>query len=485
MIQYQKPGTADSTDVSLCTLTYERIGEAAKNYLNEMASHCESVARSYTRCASEDTDEKRYKCIQNAARSSITPEERASNKLKAEQGHLLALELEERLRELRKVYERDKRLLLGARPARAAPANLDEEQTCGKNRRNEFIERPRYRRGLEDGPESIFRQMDRVQQRAREFLDVAYKTADQHDKRVRRFRQQEREMDDLIKRARTAGDPDKKGPEQKKGPSDITGTENKPPQQQAAGGGQPPGGGGGQQGGGQSGSGQPSGFDQGGGSNAGTPPSLNAGNATRGEGTKNAASKVGSDKTDAPASKTGEGLISPVATSGLAVSSGSGLGNTGLGTSRGLASTGNGRSSSSSSSPGGGGGGGLGGGGGGGGAPCVGKDCQAMSATGGQFAPVGSLGGGGMGGIGGDDSSALDNLFKTDDPKTGEGPAADALADLGTAEEGLEGLGGDVQAGGEGGEIGTAEGGDLFLRVRTMYTRAQKKGLVAGMLKKL
>lgn len=354
-------------------------------------------------------------------------------------------------------------------------------QTCtgrfGPDRRSESVFGKNPSRPDSEG--RIIDEMTSAMTKSLQFREIAYKHADLHQKRGAEFAGLSRKMADIEKRLQTAGTPDPKKPPDSK--SDITGTEQKPPQ---AAGGQPPGGGGGSPAGGGAQSGQPSGFDQGGGSNTTTPPSFNAGDTTRGEGTKNQPTRIGSTKADdAPTSKTSEGLVSPVATSGLAVSSGLGAD---LGTSRGLASTGSGRNSSASSSPGGG-GGGLGGGGGDSSPSCAGKDCQAMSATGGQFAPVGSLGGagGGMGGLGMDDSSALDNLFKTDDAKSGEGPGADALADLGNSEEGLEGLDGEEQAGGTGGEIGKADGGDLFLRVRTMYTRAQKKGLVAGMLKKL
>lgn len=93
----------------------------------------------------------------------------------------------------------------------------------------------------------------------------------------------------------------------------------------------------------------------------------------------------------------------------------------------------------------------------------------------------------GMGGL--DSPPSLDGLFGADSPLAPDGMAADAglgsvldggglLGDLGS------GLGAEGEMQGDAG-IGAQEGSDLFGRVRDTHLRAQQKGLVAGMPKRL
>lgn len=117
---------------------------------------------------------------------------------------------------------------------------------------------------------------------------------------------------------------------------------------------------------------------------------------------------------------------------------------------------------------------------------CRGKDCQ--QALGdlktSQFASVGSLGGG-MGADGLGSAASLDSLFGADPAKTDmAGGSLDALATSeGSFGEGLGSDDGALQAGGD--DVGKADGRDLFLRVHVSYLRAQKRGNVAGIPKKL
>jgi hypothetical protein len=486
---------------SICKNVYFRIVEAAQKYRTEFQQRCAASNGKLSECNQPNKNStERVACLREHHAMVKAHQNEIAQLLMESQKKLLDLEVH--AREVRNRYRSEFQKM-----ERAPQGPNQDGTTMGEgaldrqcvgsfspDRRGIQIFQRDPRLPSSEG--RIIDEQSNALTSSAQFRELAYNTADDHQKKAREFEAREKALRDVERRMRTAGDPtaDKKADQKK---SDITGTDQKGggPQQQAGGpqgggGGAPPGGGGG----GSPGGGSPaSAFDQGGGSNAGTPPSFGGGNTPRNDAVKNDAVKVGgSPKSDA-GSTTGEGLgANPE--SNMQFGSGSALSDAGVGGSRGLASTGKGgRSSSaaSSSAPGGGGaGGGAGGGGGGGNAvPCLGKDCQqALSATGSQFSSSGSLGGGGGGGGGMDDSSALDSLFKTDEPgKEGGGPAGDALAGLDGEAGSLGDLGadgGETQAGGAG-EIGSAEGGDLFLRVRGTLTKAQKKGLVAGMLKKL
>lgn len=476
---------------SLCQNMYWRIKDAAKKYSEEYRQRCNASNVKLTECKGKPTPPAQIGCLKEHHIQIDKDENEIAKLLMDTQGVLI--ELEKLADEARKKYQNLKQARaskgIGPTPPSAGECPFLEDtaidQTCtGRLARNRcgnelFLPRP----GVPDSQGPIIDEQTHAMTRSLQFRQIAFTTAERHQKRGQEFAGRSRQLADLERRFQTAGPTDgKKAPEAK---SDITGTD-KPPQQQAGG---PQGGGGGSQGGGgsPSGSGPASGFDQGGGSNAGTPPSFNNAGTTRSEPPADKANKVGKDSNSGTGSTTAE-RIDPTPSSSFSNNLGSGVGDSGIGASRGLASSGKGRGSTaaSSSSPG---GGGVGGSGGGSSVPCLGKDCQqALSATGGQFSSAGSLGGGGGGG-GMDDSGALDSLFKNDEPGGDAGPGGDALAALegeGGESAGFDDstAGGEMQAGGAG-EIGSADGGDLFHRVRGMYTKAQKKGLVAGMLKKL
>lgn len=126
----------------------------------------------------------------------------------------------------------------------------------------------------------------------------------------------------------------------------------------------------------------------------------------------------------------------------------------------------------------------------GGSGACPGKDCQALGGAA-MFGGVGALGSGsppsGGGGDGGSMGSlgGLDNLFKDDKGKSGAS-ALEGMANLDASTASL-----DVSPSAEAslaaqgsGDIGGSEG-DLFQRLHQFHERAQKRGLVVGMTRRL
>jgi hypothetical protein len=475
---------------SNCRSLYMKVAGTIDRYEQKIRDHCAQADRELQECKLKPQGAVQAECMRNQAQNAAREEDRLARMMMRAQDRLLKRERaagEQRFH-FTNIFNGHHADILANNfdPGRiTGPA-----KRCAPADRNRFLRfwRPRVSPPAGTEPEApIITELNEALKNSVKFRELAFTSASRHQATTKTFESQAKQFDGLVKRF--ASDPSMKNLEEKKGPSDITGTEQKGggPQQQA--GGPQGGGGGGSPGGGgaPSGSGPASGFDQGGGSNAGTPPSFNSAGTPRSDMPADKSNKVGKDPVSGVGSTTAERIEqSP----GFNFSNdlGSGSGDSGLGASRGLASSGKGRSSSAASSSAPGGGGGAGAGGGGSSVPCLGKDCQqALSATGGQFSAAGSLGGGGGGGM--DDSGALDSLFKSDEPGGDAGPGGDALAslegeggDLGALADGA--AGGEMQAGGAG-EIGSADGGDLFLRVRGMYTKAQKKGLVAGMLKKL
>ena len=240
MIQYRMPGAAanQTVDISLCTLTYDLMARAAREYIGIMANHCANVKRKYEACALKANDREKFLCIKDAANTAMTPEERSAMHLNAERTRVAQLALSDRLKQLREQYEKDKKFFFNPRRAGSPPPNIDDEVACGKNPRNERIPPDRYKANLTSGPSSIFSQLNLIEGASKHFIEVSERAEKAHRGRVTGYRSQQRKMDELVRGIRTAGTPPdtKKQPDN---PSDITGTQR--PQQQA--GGPPPGGG--------------------------------------------------------------------------------------------------------------------------------------------------------------------------------------------------------------------------------------------------
>ncbi|MGZ3652570.1 MAG: hypothetical protein ACXVCS_10000 [Bdellovibrionota bacterium] len=490
--------------ISLCRLANEMMEQATRDYVQSVETLCGHLPNSYDSCNSGGAQTSSFSCIGKAATTNQSEEAAIAGRLQQSLDNLEAAiaRRQQKLDEAIQKFTSDRTALAAATPG-AATLPLK----CGKENQGTVIPMNRLMTIASSG--DAVAQLNAVKTKVEQFKAVAAQAQTYHKEQATHFASQARSMSSLQGRmappgsgnptAAPGGQPTKAG-------SDITGTDKTA----QGGGGSQGGGGGGESGGGQGGGGQ-GGGEQGppggggggeGGATSATPIAGNSG--ARDHAGADSGSSADNAKKSPGGSAPLPGLDDSSKLAGHHGGSPSGLGgfsplSSSMGESmggRGLASSGSQASHASAS----GGGGGASIGGDSSGSHCMGKDCQALG-NGAAFGGLGSLGsapalggldggGGGASGMGSLDSgSSLDNLFKNDNKKDaagglGAGGLDAGLANLDASTASLE-AGADAAGGAQGGtELGSRDE-DLFARLHNFHERAQKRGLVVGLTRKL
>jgi uncharacterized membrane protein YgcG len=491
-IEDYSPTSQNKKKESLC----DAFVKASRDYVQQYKQALESQCRLAKTAAKASKDPNQAVAVANAGKvyGTLSPEEaRIADALKEARNRVQATK--DKLDAVQVKFRADRALIEDMqRRSQVQPISETEAEDIKKKLKCQWYEHSK----THDGMMSAFagkqiQEMDTLTELADKFITASDPNVDKHQKRSADFRQRAAQLDEAARRLKS--DPSSPVPgkgENTPQKSDITGTDK----HADSGGGSKGGGqGGGQQGGG-SGGGSPGGGQSsptpfGPGGNG--PSNLNASSDPGTSGAKGLDAK--SDGT--PGASTPVTKNDPAHTAHLdvpSISSGA-LSGASTTSSRDVSSSGSssfghhGGATPASASAGSGSGGGGGDGAGLGDKHCVGKECQAAGASQ-QFASVGSLGGGAMGGsLGGlDGGGTLDNLFGDD--KKGGALDAGAGGNLG----GLDGMASldsstAALAGGEGSAQGSGVAGadavDLFHRMHAFHERAQKRGMVMGITKKL
>lgn len=465
---------ADASDhpkkVLACQYAVRSIAAFLGEYKSQVALHCSSVKSELGSCGSTGEDLKRFNCVTAGYRAFSTEE----------------LDISKRLQET------SRRIGLAKSKLEEALAKFRSESTsakrfkCGNGLNGKF--RDMYIGSIFSPPglgnfalAPLVEEIQKVQSFSDKFSRAVEGNVKRHEDNSRNFLKEAKLSEELAKRFQPgAGQPQRPR-------SDITGGEEK----KSAGGGGSGGGSGAGSGGGK-GDGQPSGGLGQAAATAPTPdalkgatndvnrnPSSAAANGRDGAGGKDAKTKLN----DPPS--TGEGGFLG---GGVGTISASGVrGDSSLAMHAGLARA-RGAGAASASVKGGSGSPGFSGSDGIGEKHCMDRNCQAISAGASPFASVGSLGSSALGG----GMAGMDPLPSFDGGGMAAGLSDPSLRPLGEGTlGGLDGAMGsgdgalaELQGSSDGG-VGSVESGTLFARARECHERAQKRGLVIGLKKRL
>jgi len=480
---------------SVCVSIYKKIVHTVDHYEKEISKRCDLSNQQLKLCKNiVEEGSKKFDCLQRLSQMVKQDQARFAG-IMAEAASRLK-QLESQAKSVRDFYDREKEGLIKARNLAQSgtlePISDELKECLGAVESTNIGEVFKLNSGRASKGKLIDEQDDALAL-SEEFRKLAQKAQKEHDANVAAFGKQANAFGNLKERTNSI-QPDMfpKNSVAANSKSDITGpieqSQPAPAQQQQAGAQEQEGKGSGSQGGGGA-------SNQGGaGATAGTPASFNSGSSSvaGASSLKNNVSQDGRSSSDAGSPRNGVTVADSSVPLPQADSS---FGGSGLSSNFSSSPVSSRKTRSANRKP------------ASSGAPsgsglgdsfssksCLGEDCQQalgdMKST--QFAKTGSLGsGGGLGSNGDFSTDALDSLFGSGDSSKSVDVLPGSFEVLNGAGEELEGglvteinegIGSDGQS--AGGGIGKEEM-PLFQRVNLSLVRAQKRGNVAGIPKKL